>query len=143
MIFKAAQPAFANGIFCFLLACPPAFLSISAEAQTALPPGHPDMQQPSAQSVAAEGVRTSANIARGAADVCHIDTTRLARFKAVTQKSYPEAPDFEGEWKLGYTEAQSMVDRMAALSKSNPPEYAKEVGEACPALNKGIDEATQ
>ena len=110
-------------------------------AQT-LPPGHPAVQQPSPQSVAAEGVRTSANIARGAADICHIDASKIARFKAVARKSFTDAPDFDGAWNLGYKEAQSTVDRFAALKTSNPQEYAQKIGEACPALTRGIDEST-
>lgn len=143
-MFKQARPVVIDTLIGLSLA----LLCTSASAQTPsstmqLPPGHPDMQQPSPQSVAAEGVRTSANIARGAADVCHIDAAKIARFKTVTKRSYPEAPDFEGAWKLGYTEAQSMVDRLASLAVSNPAEHSKEVGEACPALSKGIDEAIQ
>jgi len=111
-------------------------------AQT-LPPGHPAVQAPTPQSLAAEGVRTSANIARGAADICHIDRLKIDRFKVMTRKSFPAAPDFDGEWKLGYTEAQSTVDRFAAMKINNPTEYAKEIGEACPALTQGIDEVTK
>jgi hypothetical protein len=110
-------------------------------AQT-LPPGHPAVQQPSPQSVAAEGVRTTANIARGAADICHIDASKIARFKAVARKNFTDAPDFDGEWNLGYKEAQSTVDRFAALKTSDPQEYAQKIGEACPALTRGIDEST-
>ncbi|WP_061167008.1 hypothetical protein [Caballeronia hypogeia] len=117
----------------FLAAC-----SLSASAQTAVPPGHP----PPKQLMAAEGVMTSANIARGAADVCHIDAAKIARFKDVVRTSYPDAPDFEGEWKLGLAQAQPTVDRFAKLKTSNPAEYQKEIGEACPALNRGIDEVT-
>ncbi|BBU27032.1 hypothetical protein BTHE68_07660 [Burkholderia sp. THE68] len=117
------------------------FLSVSfgALAQTALPPGHPS----SKQLMAAEGVMTSANIARGAADVCHIDAAKVARFKDVVRTSYPDAPDFDGEWKLGLAQAQPTVDRFAKLKTSNPAEYKKEIGEACPALDRGIDEVTQ
>ena len=111
-------------------------------AQT-LPPGHPAVQQPSPQSLAAEGVRTSANIARGAADICHIDRVKIDKFKVMTRKSFPAAPDFDGEWNLGYKEAQSTVDRFAAMKTNNPVEYAKETGEACPALTQGIDEVTK
>ncbi|KQR90385.1 hypothetical protein ASG35_02000 [Burkholderia sp. Leaf177] len=100
------------------------------------------MQQPTPQSAAAEGVRTSANIARGAADICHIDASKIAHFKAVARKSFTDAPDFDGEWNLGYKEAQSTVDRFAALKTSNPQEYAQKTGEACPALLRGIDEST-
>ena len=107
-----------------------------------LPPGHPAVQQPSPQSLAAEGVRTSANIARGAADICHIDRVKIERFKVMTRKSFPAAPDFDGEWNLGYKEAQATVDRFAAMKTSNPAEYAKETGEACPALTQGMDEVT-
>jgi hypothetical protein len=111
-------------------------------AQT-LPPGHPAMQQPTPQSLAAEGVRTSANIARGAADICHIDRVKIDRFKVMTRKSFPAAPDFDGEWNLGYKEAQATVDRFSAMKINNPTEYAKEIGEACPALTQGIDEITK
>jgi hypothetical protein len=96
---------------------------LCATAQTAMPPGHPS----SKQLMAAEGVMTSANIARGAADVCHIDAAKVARFKDVVHTSYPDAPDFDGE----------------KLKTSNPSEYQKQIGEACPALNRGIDEVTQ
>ena len=123
-------------------------LGASAQTQTqdapqpALPPGHPQVQAPSPQSLAAEGVRTSGNIARGAVDICGIDRAKVERFKTVTRKSFPEAPDFDGEWNLGYKEAQNTVDRLARLKTSDPAEYAKETGEACPALKQGIDEAT-
>jgi hypothetical protein len=110
--------------------------------QPALPPGHPPVTAPSPQSLAAEGVRTSGNIARGAADICNIDRAKIARFKTVTRKSFPDAPDFDGAWNLGYTEAQGTVERFAQLKTSNPSEYAKETGEACPSLTRGIDEAT-
>lgn len=107
-------------------------------AQTALPPGHPDAKQ----LMAAEGVMTSASLARGAADVCHIDAAKIARFKDVVHTSYPDAPDFDGEWKLGLAQAQATVDRFARLKTSQPAEYKKEIGEACPALARGIDEVT-
>ncbi|SPB15991.1 hypothetical protein NOV72_03190 [Caballeronia novacaledonica] len=112
---------------------------LCATAQTALPPGHPS----SRQLMAAESVMTSANIARGAADVCHIDAAKVARFREVVRTSYPDAPDFDGEWKLGLAQAQPTVDRFEKLKTSNPAEYRKEIGEACPALNRGIDEVTQ
>jgi hypothetical protein len=112
---------------------------LCATAQTALPPGHPS----SRQLMAAEGVMTSANIARGAADVCHIDAAKVARFRDVVRTSYPDAPDFDGEWKLGLAQAQPTVDRFEKLKTSNPAEYQKEIGEACPALNRGIDDVTQ
>ncbi|SAL39378.1 hypothetical protein AWB69_03898 [Caballeronia udeis] len=127
--------------------------ALNANAQTApaqqpfpaqaLPPGHPGVQQPSPQSLAAEGVRTSANIARGAADICNIDRKKIDRFKVLTRKNFPAAPDFDGEWNLGYKEAQSTVDRFAAMKTNNPTEYAKEIGEACPALTQGIDDLTK
>ena len=66
----------------------------------------------------------------------------IARFKAVARKNFTDAPDFDGEWNLGYKEAQSTVDRFAALKTSNPQEYAQKIGEACPALARGIDEST-
>ncbi|GJH08883.1 hypothetical protein CBA19CS11_08615 [Caballeronia novacaledonica] len=112
---------------------------LCATAQTVMPPGHPS----SKQLMAAEGVMTSANIARGAADVCHIDAAKVARFKDVVHTSYPDAPDFDGEWKLGLAQAQPTVDRFEKLKTSNPSEYQKQIGEACPALNRGIDEVTQ
>jgi hypothetical protein len=112
---------------------------LCATAQTAMPPGHPS----SKQLMAAEGVMTSANIARGAADVCHIDAAKVARFKDVVHTSYPDAPDFDGEWKLGLAQAQPTVDRFEKLKTSNQAEYQKQIGEACPALNRGIDEVTQ
>ena len=112
---------------------------LCAAAQTALPPGHPS----SKQLMAAEGVMTSANIARGAADVCHIDAAKVARFKDAARANFPDAPDFDGEWKLGLAQAQPTVDRFASLKTSNPAEYQKEIGEACPALDRGIDEVTQ
>ncbi|SOE58476.1 hypothetical protein SAMN05414139_01380 [Burkholderia sp. D7] len=128
-------------------------VSLNANAQNApaqqpfpaqaLPPGHPGVQQPSPQSLAAEGVRTSANIARGAADICNIDRKKIDRFKVLTRKNFPAAPDFDGEWNLGYKEAQSTVDRFAAMKTNNPTEYAKEIGEACPALTQGIDDLTK
>ncbi len=141
MIVKLAR-------FCALALATACIAPLSASAQTqdapppALPPGHPQVQAPSPQSLAAEGVRTSGNIARGAVDVCGIDRAKVERFKTVTRKSFPEAPDFDGEWNLGYKEAQSTVDRLAQLKTSDPAEYAKETGEACPALRQGIDEAT-
>lgn len=92
--------------------------------------------------MAAEGVMTSANIARGAADVCHIDAAKIARFKDVVRSSYPDAPDFDGAWKLGLAQAQPTVERYDKLKTSNPAQYRKEIGEACPALNRGIDEVT-
>ncbi|SAK41653.1 hypothetical protein AWB76_00300 [Caballeronia temeraria] len=112
---------------------------LCASAQTAMPPGHPS----SKELMAAEGVMTSANIARGAADVCHLDAAKVARFKDVVRTSYPDAPDFDGEWKLGLAQAQPAVDRFDKLKTSNPAEYQKQVGEACPALRRGIDEVTQ
>ncbi|SAK59796.1 hypothetical protein [Caballeronia ptereochthonis] len=111
---------------------------LSAAAQTALPPGHPSSQQ----LMAAEGVMTSANIARGAADVCHIDAAKVARFKDTARANFPDAPDFDSEWKLGLAQAQPTVERFDKLKTSNPAEYRKEIGEACPALNRGIDEVT-
>ena len=110
-----------------------------ATAQTAMPPGHPS----SKQLMAAEGVMTSANIARGAADVCHLDAAKIARFRDVVRRSYPDAPDFDGEWKLGLAQAQPTVERFEKLKTSNPAEYKKQIGEACPALSRGIDEVTQ
>jgi hypothetical protein len=112
---------------------------LSATAQTAMPPGHPS----SKQLMAAEGVMTSANIARGAADVCHLDAAKIARFRDVVQRSYPDAPDFDGEWKLGLAQAQPTVERFEKLKTSNPAEYKKEIGEACPAIDRGMDEVTQ
>jgi hypothetical protein len=115
-----------------------AFLTVAplaANAQMA-------QQSPSPESLAMEGVRTSGNIARGAADVCHIDRAKVERFKAAAKQNFPAAPDFEGAWNLGYTEAQSTVDRFAKLKSSNPAEYAKQIHEACPALDHGIDEVT-
>jgi hypothetical protein len=158
MTLKQAVPRFASALnptfkpvfIACVLACT---VSLNATAQNApaqqpfpaqaLPPGHPAVPPPSPQSLAAEGVRTSANIARGAVDICHIDRTKVEQFKTMTRKSFPAAPDFDGEWNLGYKEAQSTVDRFAALKTSNPAEYAKEIGEACPALTRGIDETTK
>ena len=154
MTFKQAAPRMAATLIACVLACA-APLGAQAQKQTqtqtqsdqqpfpaqTLPPGHPAVQQPSPQSLAAEGVRTSANIARGAIDICHIDRSKVERFKAMARKSFPAAPDFDGEWKLGYTEAQSTVDRFTALKTSDLKEYAKETGEACPALTRGMDEA--
>jgi hypothetical protein len=116
-----------------------AVFSLGAAAQTALPPGHPS----SKQLAAAEGVMTSANIARGAADVCHIDAAKIARFRDVARASFPDAPDFDGEWQLGLAQAQPTVERFAKLKDSNPAEYRKEMNEACPALTRGIDEVTE
>ncbi|AET88600.1 hypothetical protein A9R05_03970 [Burkholderia sp. KK1] len=104
-----------------------------------MPPGHPS----SKQLMAAEGVMTSANIARGAADVCHLDAAKIARFRDVVRRSYPDAPDFDGEWKLGLAQAQPTVERFEKLKTSNPAEYKKEIGEACPAIDRGMDEVTQ
>jgi len=114
----ALNPTFKPVFIACVLACT---VSLNATAQNApaqqpfpaqaLPPGHPAVPPPSPQSLAAEGVRTSANIARGAIDICHIDRTKVERFKTMTRKSFPAAPDFDGEWNLGYTEAQSTVDR--------------------------------
>ncbi|BAN22611.1 hypothetical protein [Caballeronia insecticola] len=111
---------------------------LSTAAQTALPPGHP----PTKQGMAAEGVMTSANIARGAADVCHLDAAKIARFKDAVRANFPDAPDFDGEWKLGLAQAQPSVDRFEKLKTSNPAEYKKQISEACPALDRGIDEVT-
>ena len=158
MTLKQAMPRFGlalNSTFkpafiACVLACT---VSLNATAQNApaqqpfpaqaLPPGHPAVPPPSPQSLAAEGVRTSANIARGAVDICHIDRTKVEQFKTMTRKSFPAAPDFDGEWNLGYKEAQATVDRFAAMKTGNPAEYAKETGEACPALTQGIDEVTK
>jgi hypothetical protein len=127
-----------------LSACALGFAGSRAAAQTPdLPPDHPPVQTQSPQSLAAEGVRTSGNIARGAADICHIDHAKIERFKTAARKNFTAAPDFDAEWKLGYTEAQSTVDRLAKLKTSDPAEYAKEIGEACPALVRGIDEVTR
>jgi hypothetical protein len=123
-----------------------ALSSLGVQAQDAgqpdLPPGHPQLQAPSPQSLAAEGVRTSGNIARGAVDICGIDRAKVERFKTITRKSFPAAPDFDGEWNLGYTEAQGTVERIAQLKTSNPAEYARQTGAACPSLKQGIDEVT-
>lgn len=149
MNFKYLQPAFATRCVGLLFACALPFASLPAHAQAAsdpfgqLPPGHPGMQEPSPKMLAAEGVRTSANIARAAADICHIDTVKIARFKAKTKSSFPLAPDFDGEWNLGYKEAQSAVDRIVMLAKTDPKEHDAEIAEACPALSKGIDESTR
>lgn len=116
-----------------------ALFAFGASAQTQLPPGHPS----SPQLLAAEGVMTSANIARGAADVCHIDAAKVAHFKDAARANFRDAPDFEAEWALGYRQAQATVDRFDKLKTSNPAEYKKEIDEACPALNRGIDEVTQ
>jgi hypothetical protein len=113
--------------------------ALSASAETQLPPGHPATPQ----LLAAEGVMTSANIARGAADICHIDAAKVARFKDAARANFADAPDFDAEWTLGYQQAQSAVDRFDKLKKSNPAEYKKEIDEACPALNRGIDEVTK
>jgi hypothetical protein len=110
----------------------------SAAAQDQMPPGHPSKQQ----LLAAEGVMTSANIARGAADVCHIDAAKVARFKDAAHAQFPDAPDFEAEWKLGLAQAQPTVDRFDHLKTSDPAKYQQQIGEACPALNRGIDEVT-
>jgi hypothetical protein len=149
MTFKQAAPRMTATLIACLLASAAPFSAHAQDQSTqqpfpaqALPPGHPGAQPPSPQSLAAEGVRTSANIARGAIDICHIDRSKVERFKAMARKSFPAAPDFDGEWKLGYTEAQATVDRFTALKTSDPQEYAKETGEACPALTRGIAEAT-
>jgi hypothetical protein len=144
---KQAAPRTVSTLIAWALAfMTPLAVPLAAHAQNqpaqALPPGHPAVQQPSPQSLAAEGVRTSANIARGAIDICHIDRTKVDRFKVMARKSFPAAPDFDREWNLGYKEAQATVDRFAALKTSDPQEYAKETGEACPALTRGIAEAT-
>lgn len=99
-------------------------------------------QASSPESLAMEGARTCGNIARGAADVCHIDAAKIERFKTAARQNFAAAPDFDGAWKLGYTEAQSAVERFARLKSTDPAEYAKEIHEACPALNRGIDEVT-
>ena len=149
MTFKQTMPVLVNGSICCMLACAFTFaMPFSATAQEPapdqiMPPGHPGMQAPSPQSLAAEGVRTSANIARAAIDICHIDPLKVARFKAKTKESFPLAPDFDGAWNLGYKEAQSTVDRLATLATTNPAEYTKEIGQACPSLSQGIDEATR
>lgn len=116
-----------------------ALFVLGASARTQLPPGHPS----SPQLLAAEGVMTSANIARGAADVCHIDAAKVAHFKDAARANFRDAPDFEAEWALGYRQAQATVDRFDKLKTSNPAEYKKEIDEACPALDRGIDEVTQ
>jgi hypothetical protein len=123
-----------------MLATIPAFAQDQAPpgAQPSMPPGHPSREQ----LLAAEGVMTSANIARGAADVCHIDAAKVARFEAAARANFPDAPDFDAEWKLGLAQAQPTVDRFDKLKTSNPVEYKKEIGEACPALTRGIDEVT-
>jgi hypothetical protein len=113
--------------------------ALPADAQTQLPPGHPS----SPQLLAAEGVMTSANIARGAADVCHIDAAKIAHFKDAARANFRDAPDFDAEWALGYRQAQATVDRFDKLKTSNPAEYKKEIDEACPALDRGIDEVTR
>jgi hypothetical protein len=147
------KPTLIAGVIAGVIAGGACVLPLNANAQNApaqqpfpaqtLPPGHPAVQAPSPQSLAAEGVRTSANIARGAADICHIDRVKIDRFKVMTRKSFPAAPDFDGEWNLGYKEAQATVDRFAAMKTNNPTEYAKETGEACPALTQGIDDVTK
>ncbi len=114
-------------------------VSLHAAAQDNLPPGHPSKQA----LLAAEGVMTSANIARGAADVCHIDAAKVARFKEAAHANFPDAPDFDDEWKLGLAQTQPTVDRFDKLKTSNPAEYKKQIDQACPALNRGIDEVTQ
>lgn len=117
---------------------------LAASAQTQPQQSQPQHgQQRSPQSPAMEGARTSGNIARGATDICNIDRAKVERFKAAAKANFTAAPDFEGAWQLGYTEAQSTVDRFAQLKAKNPDEYAKEIGEACPALDHGIDEVTQ
>ncbi|KMQ80423.1 hypothetical protein BPMI_04854 [Candidatus Burkholderia pumila] len=85
---------------------------------------------------------TSANIACGAANVCHIDAAKVASFKSAAQTQFPDAPDFEGEWKLGLAQVQPTVDRFNKLQSSNPAEYKKEIGEACPPISRCIDEVT-
>jgi hypothetical protein len=116
-----------------------AALSLPAAAQQDLPQGHPSKQQ----LLAAEGVMTSANIARGAADVCHLDAAKVARFRDAARANFPDAPDFDGEWKLGLAQAQPTVERFDKLRTSNPAEYKKERAEACGPLSRGIDEVTQ
>ncbi len=132
--FRMPRPAVFAA--CFALFCT---LCANASAQTQLPPSHPSRPQ----LLAAEGVMTSANIARGAADICHIDAAKVARFKDAARANFVDAPDFEAEWTLGYRQAQATVDRFDKLKTSNPAEYKKEIDEACPALNRGIDEVTQ
>ncbi|WP_232316695.1 hypothetical protein [Candidatus Burkholderia verschuerenii] len=104
-----------------------------------MPPGHPSKKA----LLAAEGVMTSANLARGAADVCHLDAAKIARFKETARVNFPDAPDFEAEWKLGLAQAQPTVDRFDKLRTSNPVQYKKEINDACPPLSQGIDEVTQ
>jgi hypothetical protein len=114
-------------------------LAMPLAARAQMPPDH----APSPALLAAEGVRTSANIARGAADICHIDAAKIERFKAAARANFPAAPDFDGAWNLGYSEASATVERFAKLKATNPAEYAKEIHEACPALDRGIDEVTR
>jgi hypothetical protein len=124
-----------TGVFVAVIGC-------AASAQTHQRVQQQGQQSPSPESLAMEGVRTCGNIARGAADVCHIDAAKIERFKVAARQNFTVAPDFDGAWNLGYTEAQSTVDRFAKLKSSNPAEYAKELHEACPALDRGIDEVT-
>ena len=124
-----------TGVFVAVIGC-------AASAQTQQRVQQEGQQAPSPESLAMEGVSTCGNIARGAADVCHIDAAKIERFKAAARQNFAAAPDFDGAWNLGYTEAQSAVDRFAKLKSSNPAEYAKELHEACPALDRGIDEVT-
>jgi hypothetical protein len=112
-----------------------------AQIQDTEPPSHG--AAPTPQSVDSEGVRTSANIARGALDICHIDRAKVEAFKAAARKNFPAAPDFDGAWKLGYTEAQSAVDRFAQLKATRPADYKSQIAQACPPLERGIDEVTR
>jgi hypothetical protein len=112
-----------------------------AQVQGTEPPAHGEA--PSQQSLDMEGVRTSANIARGALDICHIDRAKVEAFKSAARKNFPAAPDFDGAWKLGYTEAQSAVDRFAQLKAAHPADYQNQIAQACPPLARGIDEVTR
>ncbi|KMY86784.1 hypothetical protein BUMB_01081c [Candidatus Paraburkholderia calva] len=87
------------------------------QAQPQMPPGHPPKQA----LLATEGVMTSANITRGAADVHHLDdAAKVARFKEAACANFPDVPDFDGEWKLVLAQAQPTVDRFDKLRTSNP-----------------------
>ncbi len=102
-----------------------------AAAQNPVPPGHPSKH--------AEGVVTSANIARGAADVCHLDAAKIKRFEQAV-RAFSGCARFQR--RMQARTRAGVVDRFAKLKTSNPAQYKKEIDEACPALDRGIVEVS-
>ena len=129
MTLQAFDRRLVSSFFAAPLAC--------AEAQTALPPGHPS----SKDSMGRRDDKRQHRARRGG----HLPYRSPPRSSVSRRRRgrIPGAPDFDGAWKLGY--ARSAIDRRplrASSSRAIPPSMRSRSSEACPALDHGIDEVT-